>query len=1125
MSKYQVLGQKAGSKPPRQPVIAPDSAQSKTYIKILYGLSEGEIGGLEKVYLDDTPTDEGNFAGLQQDFRKGTNDQDYIEGFPDISNETQIGIELKSGTPWTRSFTNLDLDAVRVRLQWGALRETNSSNGDVTGVRIEYAIDVQTDGSGYVEVLRTEIRDKTSASYERSHRIDLPEANTGWQVRVRRITPNSTSDYVSDKMYVSAVTEVIDLKLRYPNTALIGLQYDAETFGQVAKMAALCRGKIIKVPTNYNPENRTYIGMWDGTFKQAYSNNPAWIYYDICTSKRYGLGDRLQSFMIDKWSLYKLGQYCDEMVSDGEGGLEPRFTLNVYLQTQEDAYAILQKIAGVFRAVSFWDGEKIVCDADAPSDTHFTYTMANVIDGIFEYTGSRARDRHTVAKVAWDNPQNRFKTEYEFVRDEQAIGKLGVRIVDIDAWGCTSRGQAQRAGLWALKSEQLETRQVTFKVGLDGYIPKPYRIIEIADPLFAGRANGGRVSKVSADKKTITLDRDAVAAAGDALIINGEDGQAQRRIVASVIGRNVTVTLAFTTAAVENVWVIDAKDLATMKFRVMSVVQNEKHQFTITALQYNAQKYNAIDSGAYVSDVPISIINPTVQPPVSSVEITSTSLVTQGVSVETMVISYPQAEGAVKYQVEWLKDDGSWIKLPITGNNSVEVQGIYAGNYQARVTAINAFDMSSLPTYSVLTQLTGKVGLPPKLAFIRAAGVLFGMKLDWGFPTTGALDTAYTEIEVSPDGVSNIALLGQFSYPTNTHTIQGLQPNLRQFYRGRLIDRIGNVGEWSDWTSGTSTADADAVLELLNDQITSSQLDQSLRESIDKIGSIEDILGDLDLEDLENISEKVDGIYQITNPKMMGSTTDFLGSTETTFAGAWSIQYAFASEDLALSKRIDTVVASVGENTALIQQESIARVNADNALATQINTVQSDFNNNLATVQTDIQTLSTQQGATASQINTLQTTVNGNTASIQTQQQSIDGLNAQYTIKLDVNGLVGGIGLANSGSSVDFIVRSNKFAIAPPVGSGNAGKYAFVYQNTPTTLPNGTVVPAGLYVSDAVIGSISANKINAVNLSTITATIGVLRTATSGSRMEIRDNVIKCYEGSVVRVQLGNLDL
>lgn len=842
-----IKGAKGGSKNQRQPKIANDTTASKTYARLQYGMSEGEVEGLangfKSIFLDDTPveSDSGarNFQDVTLDFRSGTNDQTYMEGFESIASETSVGVELKSDTPWVKGITNLNLDAVIVRVRFGALKKQDPSNGDVSGIVIDYSIEVQTDGGAWELMLDTKMSGKTSANYERTHRIGLPKANNNWLIRVTRKTPNSSSEYVSDKMYIQAITEVIDLKLTYPNTAVIGVQYDAETFSNIAKIAVDLKGVKIKVPSNYDPVSRTYIGIWDGTFKRAYTNNPAWIYYDLCTNKRYALGNRLTEQMIDKWSLYRLAQYCDQMVNDGKGGQEPRFTCNVYIQSAESAFDILSKLAGVFRAISYWDGASIVCDADLPQDTYFTYTRANVIDGHFEYSGTRARDRHNAVKVAWDNPQNRYKTEYVFVRDEAAIARDrgAVKLLELEAWGCTSEGQAQRAGLWALKSEQLETRTVSFKVGLDGYIPLPGKVIEVADELLAGRANGGRISAVSADRKVITLDRDdVVCRAGDRLVVNGEDGKAQTRIVSSKIGRKVTVTVAFDSVAAENVWVVDAQDLKTMKFRVMSITQDDKHQFSITGLQYESSKYDAIDFGAFIDDRPISIINPTIQAPVTNVLISSENMVQQGLSVETMVITWDQAQGATKYQVEWRKDDGSWIKLPITGSNSVEVQGIYAGNYEARVTAISAFDIASLPTYSILTTLSGKQGLPPALANIAATGILFGYRLNWNFPATGALDTAYTEIEIaSTANGANAAQLGLFAYPTNSHVIQGMQPNLTRYFRGRLIDRIGNIGPWSQYANATTSADASAVLDVLSGKITKTQLHQDMQTKIDKI--------------------------------------------------------------------------------------------------------------------------------------------------------------------------------------------------------------------------------------------------------------------------------------------------
>lgn len=964
-----VKGAKGGSQSQRQPKVANDTTASKTYARLQYGMSEGEVEGLangyKSIYLDDTPVenDSGarNFQDVTLDFRSGTNDQTYMEGFESIASETAVGVELKSDTPWVKGVTNLTLDAVIVRVRFGALKQQDPKNGDVSGIVIDYTIEVQTDGGSWELMLDTQMSGKTSANYERTHRIGLPGANNNWLIRVIRKTPNSSSEYVSDKMYIQAITEVVDLKLAYPNTALIGVQYDAETFSNIAKIAVDLKGVKIKIPSNYDPVSRTYIGIWDGLFKRAYSNNPAWIYYDLCTNKRYALGNRLKETMIDKWSLYRLAQYCDQLVPDGKGGQEPRFACNVYIQSAESAFDILSKLAGLFRAISYWDGASIVCEADLPQDTMFTYTSANIIDGAMgiNYTGTRARDRHNAVKVAWDNPQNRYKTEYVFVRDEKSIAEARtVRLLELEAWGCTSEGQAQRTGQWALKTEQLETRTVTFKVGLDGYIPLPGKVIELADELLAGRANGGRISSVSADLKQITLDRDdVVCRAGDRLIVNGEDGKAQARVVSSITARVVTVVSAFDSVAAQNVWVIDAKDLATMKFRVVSISQDEQHQFTITAIQHNESKFDAIDHGAYIDDRPISIINPTTQDPVESVSISSEQMVQQGMSVETMVISWPQAKGATKYQVEWRKDNGTWLKLPLTGNNSAEIAGIYAGKYEARVIAMSAFDISSLPTYSILTELTGKQGKPPKVAFIQATGILFGMKLDWSYPTN-ALDTAYVEIQVSPDSTSNIATLGSFAYPTTTTVIQGLQPNLTQFYRARLIDRIGNIGDWSDWTNGTTTSDAKDVLELLDGQITDSQLNQDLISRIEVGAEAKDLV------------VEVNKIATATSLQVDKLTNELTAETAQRRNETKALNDALTEETVQRREGIKAL------NEGLTQEITRSK-NADQSQIETLDNYKASIDGSLSNVQTRISTIATATEANTSKLTALDSAIEG----------------------------------------------------------------------------------------------------------------------------------------------------
>jgi predicted phage tail protein len=911
MTAIAIKGAKAGAGESRKPSIAKDSAASTSTAKILYILGEGEIAGLvdggKSIYLDGTPLldDAGNsnFDGVTWDFRAGTNEQEYIKGFPDVSNETPINIELRSTQPWIKAFTDTQLSAIRIRFKWNRLSKTDPETGDVKGYKIQYAIDLQTNGGAYVEVLNTRIEDKTSAGYERTHRIDLPKSTTGWQIRVRRLTANDSSEYVQDDMFIDAVAEVIDVKLRYPNTALLGLQYNAETFSGIAKMAARIRGMIIRVPSNYDAVARTYTGIWDGTFKDAYSNNPAWVYFDLCTQWRYGLGERLDLTMIDKWSLYALGQYCDQMVSDGQGGLEPRFTCNVYLQKQADAYQVLSNIAGIFRAMSYWNGEQVVLDADVPQDPVYTFSRANVIDGNFEYTGTRARDRHTLAKVAWDNPLNGFETEYEYIRDEKAMAKFGVKVLDLAAFGCTSQAQAQRAGLWALKTEQLETRQVSFGVGLDGFIPQVGNIVNVSDELFAGRANGGRVSAVSEAQYVVTVDRDVVANIGDVLIVNGGGGQSERRTIKSVSGRKITLNAAFTAAEAENVWAIETTDLKLMRFRVMTSKQNDDATFSITAIQHEPQKYDAIDYGTDVQPTNITIVNPDVVDAPSNVTITSRHRVVQGQTVTTLVIGWSQVKDAVAYDVEWRKDDGTWIKVPRTGNVSVEIESVYSGNYIARVHSVSAFDVQSQPTTSILTAIVGKIGLPPTIVGLTATGILFGMSLKWGFGA-GSGDAAYTEIETGSAPNTNVKLLGQYSYPTNTHTVTGLQGNLSQSYRARLVDKLGFKSAWSSWVTATTDASADKVMDLIQGQINESSLNASLTSKIGKISENEDAIGQETEDRVQAIidtNERIDGVIESADVEyyLSSSATTPTGGMWQTTAPVWQqSKYMFSRTKL-----------------------------------------------------------------------------------------------------------------------------------------------------------------------------------------------------------------------------------
>ncbi|MGA0640219.1 phage tail protein [Pseudomonas aeruginosa] len=839
-----LTGRKGGSSKPKQPVEAPDSLRSVATAKILLAVGEGEFAGVPSerdIYLDNTPLMDPsgnlNFPNVKWEWRAGAVDQDYIPGIPAVENETSVNVELRSDTPWVRSLSNTQLSAVRLRFAWPALQQQDT-NGNIGGYRIEYAVDLATDGGAYQEVLREAVDGKTTTRYERSRRIDLPAATSGWQLRVRRLTPNQNNNRIADTMLIAGYTEVIDAKLRYPNTALLYVEFSAEQFSNIPAVTVDCRGRKVQVPSNYDPETRAYLGIWDGTMKQAWTNNPAWVTYDISTNARFGLGKRIKPWMVDKWEMYKIAQYCDQLVPDGKGGQEPRFLCDLNLQSRAQAWTLLRDIAAIYRGMSYWAQGQLVSQADMPRSADFDYvfTRANVIDGKMTYGAASARARYSRALVSYDNPANNYDTDVTGYSDTTLLRRYGDNPVEISAIGCTRESEAQRRAKWVVLTS-VQDRTISFTTGTEGRIPLPGYIIPVADSLLAGREIGGRISGVAG--RVVTLDRVTQAKAGDRLIINLPSGRAEGRTVQSVNGKAVTVTAAYSeTPEPELCWALDADDLAVQLYRVMSTKRDDNGQWTINGLQYEPSKFDHIDTGARLEDRPISVIPITTVPPPASVTLTSHYQFDQGLAVSTMTIAWPPVEGAVAYDVEWKKDSGNWIRLPRAGTTSVDVTGIYAGGYLARVRAVSAFDITSVWKSSILTQLSGKTGAPPALAFLRTTSGPWKIGLEWGFPASGAADTAYTEIQqsVTPGGSEqNATALGLFAYPTDTHTLTSLAAGARLAFRGRLIDRTGNVGPWSAWVDGISSTDASEYNELITKEYVESALGEQFFADIDQM--------------------------------------------------------------------------------------------------------------------------------------------------------------------------------------------------------------------------------------------------------------------------------------------------
>ncbi|ELI8277716.1 host specificity protein J [Yersinia enterocolitica] len=917
-----IAGKKAGGSDSHTPVESPDSLIATSFAKMLLVLGHGEwVGGLDntRIFLDGTPIGnvDGsiNFPGVQWEFRPGTQHQTYIQGMPDVQNDIAVGVELKYETPWVKAITNTDLSAVRVRLSWPALQQ-QLDNGDIVGYRVEYAIDLATGGGAYSEVLRSAVDGKSTTGYPRSHRIDLPTSTEGWQLRVRRITPNTTNTArVADRMLVDAVVEIVDAKLRYPNLALLYIQFDAKQFQNIPTITCKPKMNIIRVPSNYDPINRTYSGVWDGTFKWAWTNNPAWIFYDLCINEEYGLGQwiKANNLSTSKWELYEIAKYCDQLVPDGRGGTEPRHLCDVYIQGQEDAINVLSDIISIFSGMFYWAGGEIRALADMSRPVDMVYSRANVKDG-FQYSSASERTHYSQAMVSYSNPDNRYQDDIEPVVVRSLVRRYGTLNADITAIGCTRRSEAIRRGKWVLYTNEKD-RAVSFTVGLEGRIPLPGWVVGVADQLLAGRVLGGRIS--SAVGRNVTLDRKPDAKPGDRLIVNLPSGVAQARTVQSVNDKVVTVSVAYSELpAAECAWSVDADDLAVQLYRVVGIkdASTEKEiAYEINAIEYDENKWAKIESGAIIEDRPISIIPPGVQPPPKNIEITSFSAIAQGLAVTTLHVEWDAAESAIAYEAEWRRDNGNWIAAPRTSTRSFDVTGIYAGRYQCRVRAINAAEISSIWANATETALNGKEGNPPMPVGFATTGILFGIILNWGYPE-GAEDALKTEIEysLSADG-TDAMLLSDVPHPQRNYTMQGLRPGQVFWFRARIVDKSGNQSPWIDWVRGMSSTDTSAILEAVGDDFISNTVagQQLFNNDFMNAEAI-----------LENAVANDAGIVQ--QWAQYGKNKAGVVHLTTTVADA---ERAFAEFET-------LVTATFEDQTAAIDQKMTAVVDADGASAT-----------------------------------------------------------------------------------------------------------------------------------------------------------------------------------------------
>ncbi|MGY3285030.1 putative phage tail protein [Pseudomonas fulva] len=1009
----EIVGAKGGESQPKQAVESPDSLRSTNIAKILLAVGEGEFDGVptdRDIYLDNTPIADAsgnvNFPGVEWEWRPGSVEQSYIQGIPSVENETSVNVELRSDNPFTRALSNTQLSAVRVRMSWPRLAK-QESNGDTIGYRIEYAIDIATDGGAYVEAHLGAVDGKSTNGYQRSVRVNLPKATSGWMLRVRRLTPNANSGTVADTMTVAGYTEIIDQKIRYPNTALLYIEFDAQQFQNIPAVTVKCKAKRWPVPSTYDPITRTYSGVWDGTFKLAWTNNPAFVTYGLCVEDRFGLGKRIKPWMVDKWEMYRIAQYCDQLVPDGVGGQEPRFLCDMNLQGRAEAWTLLRDLSAIYRGMVYWAHGSLFMQADMPraQDIDYVFTRSNVIDGEFVYGGAERSTHYSRALVSYDNPANNYDTDVIPVTDNALQRRYRDRPIELSAIGCTRASEAQRRGKWALLSNS-QDRTVTFKTGMEGRIPLPGFVIPVADELVAGRPNGGRIS--SATGRVVTLDRDTPIKAGDRLIVNLPNGTAQARTVHSVAGRAVTVTTEYSLQPEPELqWAIDYDDLAVQLFRVLKTTRTQEGNYEITALEFNPSKFAAIDTGAKLDERPISVIPVTTVAPPASVSLSSGHMIDQGIAVSTMTIAWPAVAGAVAYDVEWRKDNGNWIRLQRTGAASVDVVGIYAGAYLARVRSVSAFDITSIWKSSDLTQLNGKEGLPPAVTFLATESLLFSIGIKWGLPA-GAEDTERTELWYGEGTDLGAATkLADLAYPQSEHVMQGLRAGQRFFFWARLVDRSGNVGPFfpvaPTVVTGIASADASPILEQIKDQITESELGKELTSKIEKItlidgngpGSVNERIGTAKTELAKQISDVNNALgivkgnleQQITavSADVSAAKTDLQQQIANVSALAGSLPYR-------KDKTYSVGQSALGSDGKLYQALKAVPLNTPPPNATywtdvgQAVVTANGMAARVSKVETDVSTLDGKVTAQASQIGGLQsslTTTNGNVSAAQ----------------------------------------------------------------------------------------------------------------------------------------------
>ncbi|MHA4212236.1 phage tail tip fiber protein [Klebsiella pneumoniae] len=960
-------GGKKSSGSSRTPVEADDTVNSRAMASILDLLGEGVVGGLingaKSIFIDGVAleNEDGsfNYSGVTWDFRDGSQDQSPMSGFDFVETPKAVNTQLKTTNAVTVAIDNDDADRVRVIMKFPSLRSIDKKTGDTNGTSVQFKFQLANGNGSFYDVIATgesssdvTLTAKKTGVYYRSYEIQLPKPGRAYKVRVLRLSADSNDQYLFNDTWVDSIGEIVDTPMNYPNSVLVGLKVNSEQFGSsMPSRSYLIRGLKIRVPSNYDENTNTYNGVWDGTFKLLSSSNPAWILFDLLTNARYGLGKFVSESMIDLGQLYQIGRYCDEEVDDGFGGKEKRFAINTQITSRQDAYRLIQDIAGAFRGMVFWAGGMVNIMQDSPSDPVMLFTNANVKDGLFTYKGSARKDRPSVALITYNNKQDGYKQNVEYVEDQEAMARYGERKTEAVAFGCTSRGQAHRVGLWLLYTARMESDMITFTAGLDASFLMPGETVLIQNKYRAGKRNSGRI--VSFTKNSITLDAPvSLKKSGSFIRIINQEGKIVERDI-NETGDNITkvtfkTALATADQPVANgVWTITEPDLVPMRARVVAIAQGETPgSFDITVVQNNASKYQAIDNGATLVPENTTVLDPTYSKPSNLVISEGTYLSSPGnLSVKLMLAWEGKSP---EYWVSWRRSDegnvSNWQSARATEEQYEIVNVAENGRYDFQLYSVS-FGGKKSEIITAVYQVKGTMTPPGAPTSLTAVGDYRNVVLNWVNPDS--VDLAQINVYASKTNKLDTAtLIAQAATTTFTHA--GLGDNETWYYWIRAVNKRGMVGQPNS-NLGTEATTRD-VLSFLKDKITSSELGKELLDEIDSKATQEAL--DNAIGEVQNSVNE--SIQQVENDLAQTSS---------------EIKAQVDSVNQSLKENIDTVNQTIVDNIDTVNQTintNISNVNSqieaakqsikdgDAALSQEIKKAQSSLTTSLSQTSKDL---------------------------------------------------------------------------------------------------------------------------------------------------------------------------